>query len=194
MKFYIDITFLPAGDISHRFLWEKVYYQVHLAMIDYKNSVGTLAIAAAFPQYNVQKHDLGGKLRLMSKTEPALRDINVGDRLAKFADYVDVAVVREVPLKVTSYVSYSRHAVDSSKNRQVLRRMRRHNETEAQAQAHFDGYRSKKSNFPFVYIYSHTTNTRFPLFISEHLSEVSGGVCSAFDSYGLSRDGYLPRF
>jgi CRISPR-associated endonuclease Csy4 len=194
MKFYIDITFLPAGDISNRFLWEKVYQQVHIAMVDYKNGGGSLSIAAAFPKYSAKNYDLGDKLRLMSKNESAFSDFNIRERLAKFADYVHLTAAREVPTEISSHVSYSRYAVDSSKKRQIERRMRRHNETEAQAEIHFSGYRSKKVNLPFVYIYSHTTNTRFPLFVSEICSVINVEGGENFDSYGLSSDGHLPFF
>jgi len=34
MKWYIDLTLLPESEIPIYFLWEKVYQQLHLALVE----------------------------------------------------------------------------------------------------------------------------------------------------------------
>ena len=58
MNYYQDITLLPDADIGLYFLWQKVYQQIHLALVENKSADNASAIGVAFPEYNVDKHHL----------------------------------------------------------------------------------------------------------------------------------------
>ncbi|WP_432463656.1 type I-F CRISPR-associated endoribonuclease Cas6/Csy4 [Agarivorans sp. QJM3NY_33] len=194
MKYYLDISLLPNDDLGHYFLWEKLYHQVHLALVDYKNQQGQFNIAAGFPQYCAQKCRLGAKLRLFAETESCLAALNIELWLAKYNDYLHITRIKPVPEKVKSFVSYARPAFAASIKQSITRRMKRHHETWEQASAHFEGYKPRKIKAPFVYIHSYSKQTRFPLFIAQITSKSdSEGEC-AFDSYGLTRQGSIPQF
>ncbi|MFT6209378.1 MAG: CRISPR-associated endonuclease Csy4, partial [Colwellia sp.] len=49
MKYYLDITLLPEADITLGFIWQKVYQQIHIALVDNKIGMNESAIAVAFP-------------------------------------------------------------------------------------------------------------------------------------------------
>ena len=36
MKYYLDMTLLPDTDITLDFIWQKIYQQVHIALVDNK--------------------------------------------------------------------------------------------------------------------------------------------------------------
>lgn len=194
MKFFQDITLLPSEEMEPHFLWEKLYHQVHLALVEHKNAMGQFSIAVAFPQYSVEKSRLGGKLRLFSHNESELEQLNISKWLARFTDYLHVTSIRPVPDNVDKKVSYSRPKVRTSKEREIRRRMKRHGETLDQATAHFAGFKVRTTKAPFVHMQSYTKGTRFPLFIRENVAEVTTGSMITFDSYGLSSQGCLPKF
>ncbi len=59
MKHYIDIILLPDPEIPLYFLWEKVYQQLHLALVEIKEPDNKVKVGVAFPQYDEQQHQLG---------------------------------------------------------------------------------------------------------------------------------------
>lgn len=194
MKYYLDITLLPGEEMGHYFLWEKLYHQVHLALVEHKNNLGQFVIAAAFPQFDGQAQRLGNKLRLFAPSESSLEQLAMGKWLARFSDYFHITSVRPVPAQVESYVSYSRPKVRTGKEREIRRRMKRHNETLDQATAHFKGFECRTTKAPFVYAQSYSSDVRFPLFIEEKVALGTSEAVVAFDSYGLSSQGVLPKF
>ncbi|MCE9680472.1 type I-F CRISPR-associated endoribonuclease Cas6/Csy4 [Shewanella sp. AS1] len=194
MKYYLDITLLPSEDMGHHFLWEKLYHQVHLALVEHKNSQGQFVIGVAFPQFDGQVQRLGSKLRLLAQSEESLEQLAIDKWLARFRDYFHVTSVRPVPAQVESYVSYSRPKVRTGKDREIRRRMKRHNETLEQATAHFEGFETRTTKAPFVYAQSYSSGARFPLFIEEKVALGVGESAVTFDSYGLSSQGVLPKF
>lgn len=194
MNHYLDITLLPNEEVGHYFLWEKLYHQVHLALVEHKNRVGQFEIAAAFPQFNEMDNSLGSKLRLLATQPQHLEDLKVSNWLRHFTDYLHISSIRPVPEKIEVYVAYSRPAIRANKAREIARRMKRHNETFVQATAHFEGFKPKKTKAPFVYMQSYTKDSRFPLFIQQTHSAVVKEGSVSFDSYGLSSRGYLPKF
>ena len=51
MKFYQDTTLLPDSDITLGFLWQKVYQQVHIALVEQKEHPLYCSIGIGFPAY-----------------------------------------------------------------------------------------------------------------------------------------------
>lgn len=194
MNFYLDITLLPCEEVNQRFLWEKIYPQVHLALVEQKNEVGAFKVAVAFPHYSQSHKSLGVKLRLLAEAKELLDQLNMGQWLNRLSDYVHVTSIKAVPANITGYVNYFRPKVMTNKEQLIRRRMKRHNETYEQAALHFSGFQPQKSKAPFVYMKSHTRSSRFPLFIEERRASVPAETNPSFDSYGLSAKGGLPCF
>ena len=69
MNYYQDITLLPDAEANIGFLWEKVFQQVHLALVEKKNPHGKSGIAVSFPGYGNKGFPLGNKLRLLAPTQ-----------------------------------------------------------------------------------------------------------------------------
>src|SRR3990167_8104397 len=87
MKFYFDITLLPSAEIPLSFLWEKMFQQVHLALVEMKSANGNSDIAVSFPEYDGKSFPLGHKLRLFASTKSQLQQLDIGKWLNRLADY-----------------------------------------------------------------------------------------------------------
>ena len=48
MKNYIEMTLLPDADITLNFLWEKLYQQLHLALVEIQDSDKTVPVWSLF--------------------------------------------------------------------------------------------------------------------------------------------------
>ena len=94
MKYYLDITLLPEADITLGFIWQKVYQQVHIALVDNKVGENESTIAVAFPLFGKQKFPLGNKLRLLAKDESQLNTLNINRWLNRLEDYVHIKSIK----------------------------------------------------------------------------------------------------
>ena len=114
MKFYIDITLLPDADIALGFLWEKVYQQLHLALVENKVSEYESAIGISFPKYGDKAFPLGDKLRLFAPTQEQLKKLDIGRWLNRLTDYTHHTSIREVPSDVNVFVYFKRKQFKSA--------------------------------------------------------------------------------
>ena len=117
MKVYIDITLLPSDDIGHHFLWEKVYQQVHLALVENKDPCGSSSVGIGFPEFNAEKYRLGRKLRVFAPDSATLDKLDIQRWLNRLTDYVHLTRVRDVPDTVERYERFSRLQVKSNPER-----------------------------------------------------------------------------
>lgn len=200
MKFYIEITLRPSGDIGINFLWTKLYQQIHLALVDMNDGKSDVPIGAAFPQYDVEKNRLGSKLRLFAKSESELVKMDIKKWLNRLLDYVHITQIREVPNNVKSYSVYKRQQPNRSSaklERLIKRRAKREGMTIEEARssiiANFtnsDGVRLLKA--PFIEMKSISSESRFRLFII--MEKASNYLEGNFSSYGLSDKSTVPDF
>ncbi len=51
MNYYQEITLLPDVDISLGFLWQNVFQQVHIALVEHKVDANQSSVAVGFPDY-----------------------------------------------------------------------------------------------------------------------------------------------
>lgn len=51
MDYYQDITLLPDAEVNLGFLWQKVFQQVHIALVEHKVADNRSAIALSIPKY-----------------------------------------------------------------------------------------------------------------------------------------------
>lgn len=202
MKYYLDITLLADAEANLGFLWQKVFQQVHIALVDNKVGDKESAIALSIPRYKLLKANektfpLGNKLRLLAETEEILRAININKWLETFMDYCHVKSITIVPKNVKSYARFTRkNAVDPIKKAEkrakhlnkpldeVIDFMRKEKQLE-------------KCQLPFIHVESQGVTVsgeknRFRIFIEQtHLDAPEPGK---FDCYGLSKTATIPWF
>ena len=197
MNFYQEITLLPDVEISLGFLWQNVFQQVHIALVEHKVAENQSAVAVGFPDYRNAKFPLGNKLRLFAKDQATLEKLAIDKWLTRLEDYVHIKGVKPVPDSVT-YVSFGRKQVKSPER---VERDMQHKAAlwsaksgKTLAECLTDLEKSKptaRSALPFIYLHSQQTkqrspekNSKFPLFIEMH--EQSAEQDGLFDCYGLN--------
>ena len=197
MNYYQEITLLPDADISLGFIWQNVFQQVHIALVEHKVDVNRSAVAVGFPDYRQAKFPLGNRLRLFAKEQVILEKLDIQKWLTRLEDYVHIKGVKAVPSDVT-YVSFVRKQVKSPE------RVERDMQKKAALWAEKSGKsldeclieleKSKPETLcrlPFIYLHSQQTKQRspdksskFPLFIE--MQPQSEEHVGQFDCYGLS--------
>ncbi|MGL5251165.1 MAG: type I-F CRISPR-associated endoribonuclease Cas6/Csy4 [Enterovibrio sp.] len=197
MSYYQEITLLPDPDIALGFLWQKLFQQVHIALVEHKVEANQSLVAVGFPEYRKAQFPLGSKLRLFAKEQAILEKLAIHQWLARLEDHVHVKGIKPVPSDVT-YVSFVRKQVKSPQR--IERDMQQKAELWAAKSAKpletcmAELEKSKPLTqccLPFIYMHSQQTKQRspeksnkFPLFIEMH----SQSACQEgrFDCYGLS--------
>lgn len=197
MNYYQEITLLPDADISLGFIWQNVFQQVHLALVDNKVADNQSAIAVSFPEYGKPGFPLGNKLRLFAKEQAGLEKLSIEQWLSRLEDYVHIKGIKSVPNDV-NYVSFTRKQVKSPE------RIERDMQKKAELWAAKSG-RSRQEclvelektkptslcSLPFIYLHSQQTKqrspdkrSRFPLFIE--MNDIGIKQEGQFDCYGLN--------
>lgn len=197
MKYYLDITLLPDAEANLGFLWQKVYQQVHLGLVENKIADNESAIAVSFPYYGDKVFPLGDKLRLFAENQRQLEQLDIEKWLSRLTDYTHIKSIKEVPLSVGQYTLFKRKQFKSNLLREARRRAKYKNETLTEAMEHFKHYESK-TTLAFIDMTSlsmnidASENRNFKLFIErEILTEPIQGV---FNCYGLSKTATVPWF
>ncbi|KPH94698.1 CRISPR-associated protein Csy4 [Pseudoalteromonas porphyrae] len=202
MKYYLDITLLPEADITLGFIWQKVYQQVHIALVDNKVAENESAIAVSFPRYSTEKsgeHEfpLGNQLRLLANDEAQLTKLKIAKWLNRLEDYVHIKSVKPVPENVT-YAAFVRQHVkgEARIEKDMLSKAQRWAEKSGQpldtCLAELEKTKPKAVNsLPFIWLESQETKQRdaansrkFPLFIKK--VEIGKKQTGIFNCYGLS--------
>ncbi|RXK32666.1 type I-F CRISPR-associated endoribonuclease Cas6/Csy4 [Arsenophonus endosymbiont of Bemisia tabaci Asia II 3] len=197
MNYYQEITLLPDPDITLGFLWQKIYQQLHIALVDNKVDQTQSAVAVDFPEYGYSVFQLGKKLRLLATEKEQLSQLNIEQWLTRFSDYAHIKVVELVPSQV-KLVSYIRqHIKGENRIKQaMLSKAQRWSAktgkplTECLRQLE-ETRPHKQSSLPFIWLDSQQTKQRtgrsgqFPLFIKwMERTEAQNGT---FTCYGLSQ-------
>jgi len=197
MKYYLDITLLPEADITLGFLWQKVYQQVHIALVENKVAENESAIAVSFPRYGEYAFPLGNQLRLLVNEESQLTQLNISKWLNRFDDYVHIKSVKPVPDNAT-HVAFVRQQVkgEARVEKDMLSKAQRWAEKSGQpldtCLAELEKTKPKAVNsLPFIWLESQETKQRdaansrkFPLFIKK--VEIAEQQLGTFNCYGLS--------
>jgi CRISPR-associated endonuclease Csy4 len=195
MKYYIDIKLHSDNEISLGFIWEKVYAQIHLAMVNQKNSEGMCKVGFSFPKYG-KDFPLGDILRLFAPTEKEFELLNTEEYLKRFADYVLISKVKEIPKHIETYVTFSREQFKSNTERLVRRQAKRQGISLDKARENykdFDEEKKKKDNkLPYINMRSLSNKNKMKVFIDKHIKEKA--TEGLFTSYGLSRTSSVPWF
>lgn len=199
MKYYLDITLLPEADITLGFIWQKVYRQVHIALVDNKRGGNESAIAVSFPLYGEHAFPLGNKLRLFAADESQLTTLNINQWLNRFEDYVHIKSIKPVPEQVTQVCFVRQHVKGEERiEKDMMSKAKHWSEKSGQPldfclQALEKSKPKTGSALPFIWLESQETKQRnegnsskFPLFIKKvDVAEQQTGV---FNCYGLSEN------
>lgn len=187
MKYYQQITLLPTADVGIYFLWEKVYQQIHLALVEIKDGAGHVPVGISFPGYTKNPWALGNQLRLFSPDEETLHNLAASQWLQRLSNYVHITEIQPI-LPTQSYAIYQRRQPKSSMDRIARRKARRHNLSLEQAIASLNNFQEeRKINNPYIQLKSQSSQHRFRLFIAkEETDKAHNGL---FSTYGLSLSG-----
>lgn len=197
MNYYQEITLLPDPDITLGFLWQKIYQQLHIALVDKKVNQTQSAIAVAFPEYACSAFQLGKKLRLLAAEREQLSQLHIEQWLARFSDYVHIKSIQAVPSQVKP-VSYIRqHIKGENRIKQAMlskaqRWSAKTGKPLIECLKQLEKTRPQKhSGLPFIWLNSQQTkqqtgkHSQFPLFIKQmERTEAQNGT---FTCYGLSQ-------
>jgi CRISPR-associated endonuclease Csy4 len=193
MKYYIEVTLLPNAEIPLFFLWEKVYQQVHLALVEVKREDGTVAIGVSFPGYDEKRNGLGNKLRLFSQTSAELEELAISKWLSCLMDYVHITTIRDVPNKMKGYAFFKRVQTKGSKLRLARRKAKRESISLDVAIENLKPYKEKSSKLPYIRIKSLSSERRYRLMISS-LETAKNHSSYTFSTYGLGDNSFVPLF
>ncbi|UBX48196.1 type I-F CRISPR-associated endoribonuclease Cas6/Csy4 [Providencia alcalifaciens] len=197
MNYYQEVTLLPDSTVPLDFLWQKVYQQIHIALVDNKTGQGNSAVAVAFPEYGSPGFRLGKKVRLIAKDSTALAALDLAKWLSRLSDYVHIKSIQAVPENARP-VSYIRRQVkgasriESDMQKKAARWAKKSGQSLAQCLADLEKSRPiKQSRLPFIWVESQHSKSEqrgsrpFPLFIQ--CIEVEKAVEGIFNCYGLSQ-------
>ncbi len=208
MNYYLDITLLPDAEANLGFLWQKVFQQVHIALVDNKIGDNESAVALSIVDYcnktavasDDKTFPLGNKLRLLADSEEILQKLDINRWLNRLSDYCHIKPVKPVPGDITKYACFKRKPVKSIEKK-ARRRAEHLNKPYGEVLAYLrEEGRSDKSKLPFINVESQDTKKRveqgvssqFLLFIEQTLFEQP--VKGVFDCYGLSKTATVPWF
>ncbi|MCF6441414.1 type I-F CRISPR-associated endoribonuclease Cas6/Csy4 [Pseudoalteromonas luteoviolacea] len=196
MNYYQEITLLPEPEVPLSDIWQKVYQQVHIALVENKVDKNKSAIAVGFPQYGKASFPLGSKLRLFAKEQAQLEQLNIAKWLSRLEDYTHVKGIKPVPDAV-SYASFTRKNVKSptrvkqDMKERAKRRAQKSGKTFDECMTELAETKPGPSDLPFIFLHSQQTkarspdkNSKYPLFVT--MQEFDSDTHGTFDCYGLS--------
>jgi CRISPR-associated endonuclease Csy4 len=216
MKYYLDITILPDVEANLGFLWQKVYQQVHLALVDnsfesdefFKNNKGhqeklkKSKIAISFPKYGDKDFPLGNTLRLLAETKEQLQSLKTEEKLNRLMDYshcksikrIDKEnVIKYVCFKRKQFKSPTRISADIERRASYLAKKNNRDVTEVKAELL---ERSKKyknqSKLPFINLISLSSKPNVPssekdrFLLFIEMKDMDTELKGNFTCYGLS--------
>jgi CRISPR-associated endonuclease Csy4 len=200
MKYYIDITLLPDAEANLGFLWQKVFQQVHIALVHNKVGENESAVAVSVVEYGSKAFPLGNKLRLLASSKDSLEKLNVNSWLNRLCDYCHISSIKRVPVDIKKYALFSRKNVKSIWKKAQRRAVHLDKPYDEVLAYLIEEDKSKDCQLPFITIQSQDTKKRaapdvscqFRLFIEHTLCD--DAVSGNFDCYGLSKTSTVPWF
>ena len=193
MKCYIDITLLPNPEIPLYFIWQKVYQQLHLAMVEIQDADGKVAVGVAFPEYDEGKRQLGSKLRLLATSQALLEQLNIQQWMSRLSDYIHITSIREIPDSVRGYAFYKRIQPKSSNARLARRKAKREGISYEQALSNLGNRDEQFSKAPYIQTKSHSSDKKYRLIVGCYEAAQSRDE-GGFSTYGLSLKSTVPLF
>lgn len=196
MKHYQDVTLLPDTEASLGFLWQKVYLQVHIALVDNKIAENESAIAVSFPGYGEKKFPLGNKLRLIAKHQDQIKQLNIEEWLSRLTDYTHIKSIQDVPNN-SIQACFKRKSVKSEMSKAERLAKHLNKPVDEILKYRKENNIARSCKLPYIHMESQkpTSNGhkhKFHLFIEKTESDIP--VAGTFDCYGLSKTATVPWF
>ena len=194
MKYYQDLTIIPCAEISVYHIWEKLFPQIHLAIVETESTDNKFSIGISFPKYKYTDKfkTLGSVLRIFAKSETELRDLNLEKWLYRLSDYVHIKRIRNIPDDIEGYYSVWSPQPKSSVERIARRKAKYEKITLDEALKKLKNFKVEVFDFPYINCKSLSEKERFKKFIKVENTDIL--VEEGFNSYGLSRKSSLPNF
>ena len=200
MKYYLDIILLPDAEANLGFLWQKVFQQVHIALVDNKIGDNESSIALSIVNYGDKDFPLGNQLRLLAHTEEALRKLDIHCWLSRLSDYCHIRSIKLVPADVSQYACFKRKpfkSLEKKAQRRAVHLNKSYDDVLAYLQEESG---AKDCKLPYINVESQRAKKRsklgestyFLLFIERIF--VDKPVDGKFDCYGLSKTAVVPWF
>lgn len=193
MKHYIELTLLPDLETPLYFLWEKLYQQLHLALVETQDASKSVKVGVSFPEYSSERFQLGSKLRLFARSSSDLEVVDINKWLSKLSDYVHITSIRDVPDKVDGYAHFKRLQLKSNNGRLARRKAKREGITIEKTTAFFNGRKEAYSRAPFINIKSLSSDKRYRLMVVCEDAKTNQSD-EGFSTYGLSAKSSVPVF
>ena len=215
MNYYQDITLIFNAEINLGYIWQKVFQQVHIALVqngyEYvrkeKDGVETILrgskIAVSFPCYADNAYPLGNKLRLLAQEQVLLEKLGIEKWLCRLLDYVKIDSIEAVPSSV-SYAGFRQKRVKGEKRLELsLQKKAKHladkfgKDFNSTLQDLKKKHVFNEEKLPYIKVESQSSATadrkpRFKLFIEK--IELADPQQGTFDCYGLSKTATVPWF
>ncbi|MDD5053551.1 MAG: type I-F CRISPR-associated endoribonuclease Cas6/Csy4 [Sulfuricurvum sp.] len=192
MKHYIEITLLPSVEVGLGFLWQKVYQQIHLALVEIKDENDEVNVGISFPKYGADNFPLGDTVRLFGKTADDLTALRLEEWLKRLSDYVAITAIKEVPQKIETYMCFSRKQVKSNTERLARRQAKRKGISFEEAMLNYENMQGETTKLPFIVLDSLSTGQRLKLFIQNEQKPIH--IEGNFNTFGLSKESTIPWF
>lgn len=191
MKVYLEIILKPQPEIPLYFLWEKVYQQIHLALVEMQDDDGKVSIGSVFPEYDAKLFQLGTKLRLFAGSKQELEELDMPKWLSRLMDYVHLTNIKDVP-KNCNFAVFKRLQPKSNNTRLARRKAKREGISLEKAMDYFKTRKEQISKAPFIHVRSLSSDKRYRLLIGCVSAEQS--YSGKFSTYGLSSSSTVPIF
>ena len=192
MKLYREIILKPQPEISLGFLWGKVFQQIHIGLVEMKDSNGNVPLGIGLPEYFSEYGPLGRKLRIFTLSKEIFTEFDADTRLKRLADYVHLTEIRDVPENISSFSRFKRQQPKTNIERLARRRAKRKGISIEQAMSELKDFEDKQVNTPFINTQSLSKKKRFRLFILKEVCDTP--VYEGFSTYGLSPVSTVPEF
>lgn len=184
---YLDIRVRPDADFVSAHLMGALFSKLHRRLVE----MHTETLGVSFPAHTLKPRDIGDVLRLHS-SEAELNTAMASAWLGGMREYVAISAINNAPSHAR-HGTVSRRQFKTNAARLRRRRMRRHNESEAEAIEHIPDRVEQRVPLPFILVRSASTGQRFSLFV-EHGPEQDEAVAGVFNTYGLSATATVPSF
>ena len=189
--YYREIRLKNTQDFSVNFIRNKVMSVLHLVFANEINS-NSSRTGITFPKYDLKGHCLGNVIRLFNTSKEALEKFFNEPRFFMLKEFMYFSEIQQVPDNIKEYVRYSR-AVIKTEGSTVKRYAKMQKISLDAAHAFFKDRKWKFCKLPYLALKSQTTKQNFKLFIKEEICSHANEEVQ-FSSYGLQKNGYLPKF
>ncbi|MGI0115353.1 type I-F CRISPR-associated endoribonuclease Cas6/Csy4 [Zooshikella sp. RANM57] len=186
MDYFVDIRLMPDPEFSGSTLMNVLFNKLHKGLV----TLNTTTIGICFPEYSIEKKELGNKLRIHGSAGE-LDQLLCIPWLTGMRDHLMCSEITKIPANTTA-VCVQRVQVKSNVERIRRRYMKRHNLSEEEAKLRIPATFEKRLNLPYLVVNSQSTQQKFRLFI--HQEELAVHRQGKFNQYGLSKQATVHYF